>query len=123
MISWRDKPVRVQASYVPRYLWTTASIDVFWDDRCILRTGGQAKLTGSHSASFSNGGPEQQVELIWGHSRGFRFPYQLRIDGVVIDDSHVQVENWYMIGIPAFIIAAFLILFFKLFIMAYDHAA
>ena len=106
MISWEGKTVRVQASYVPRFLWATASIDVFLGDQCVLRTGGQLKLTGSHSTSFSDDGSEHQIELSWGRSRNFRFPYQLRIDGVTVDDSHVQVGNWYMIGIPAFVLVA-----------------
>jgi hypothetical protein len=101
----------------------TASIDVFLDGRCILRTGGQAKLTGSHSASFSDGGSEHRADLSWGHSRGFSFPYQLRIDGVAVDDSQVKVENWHMIGIPAFIIATLLMLLFGflLWLMATPH--
>lgn len=111
MISWRGKTVRVQAGYVPRFLWTTASIDVFWGDQCILRTGGQLKITGSHSTSFSDGGSEHQIELSWGQSRNFRFPYQLRIDGVTVDDSHVHVENWQMMSIPALIIVALLFSF------------
>ena len=112
MNSWRDKPVRVQARLVPRYLWTTASIDAFLGDRCILRTGGQLKLTGSYSGSFIDGDSEHQVELSWGLSGGFRFPYQLRIDSILVGDSRVQVENWYMVGIPAVILGALLVLFF-----------
>jgi len=111
-ISWQGKTVRVQARYVLRYLWTTASIDVFWGDQCVLRTGGQLKVTGSYSTSFRDGGSEHQIELSWGQSRNFRFPYQLRIDGVTVDDSHVQVENWQMMSIPALIIVALLFLLF-----------
>ncbi len=111
-VSWQGKTVRVQARYVSRFLWTTASIDVFWGDQCILRTGGQLKVTGSYSTSFREGGSEHQIELSWGQSRNFRFPYQLRIDGVIVDDSQVQVENWQMMSIPALIIVALLFLFF-----------
>src|SRR6476469_9506635 len=104
MISWRDKPVRVTARYIPRYLWTSASIDVFLGNQCILRTGGQAKLTGRHSGSFKDGDEGHKVELKWGKSLGYRFPYQLRIDGVLIEESIVRVENQVMIFIPAFIL-------------------
>ena len=113
MISWQDKPVRVRARLVPRCLWTTASIDVFLADRCVLRTGGQAKLKGSYSASFSDGGSEHKIEVKWGISRNHQFPYQLRIDGVAVDDSRVQVENPHMIFIPACIIVALFFLFFN----------
>ncbi|MFZ1074449.1 MAG: hypothetical protein WAO21_13570 [Verrucomicrobiia bacterium] len=114
MISWQGKTLRVQARYVPRFLWTTASIDVFLDDRCILRTGGKLKLTGSYTALFNDGGSEHQAELRWGQSRNFRFPYHLRIDGVIVDDSLVHIENRYMTRIPAFIIVALLFSFFSL---------
>ncbi len=104
MISWQGKAVLVRAHYVPRFVWTTASIDVYLDDRCVLRTGGQFKLTGSHSATFTDGGTEHRMELTWAGSGGFRFPYQLRIDGILVADAHVAVENWGMIFIPAIII-------------------
>ncbi len=94
----------MRAYYVPRFVWTTASIDVYLGDECVLRTGGQFKLTGSHSAAFTDGGTEHRMELTWGGSGGFRFPYQLRIDGVLVADAHVAVENWGMIFIPALII-------------------
>jgi hypothetical protein len=104
MTSWQGKVVSVRAHYVPRFVWTTASIDVYLDDRCILRTGGQLKLTGSHSTTFTDGGTEHRMELTWGGSGGFRFPYQLRIDGVLVADAHVAIENWGMIFIPATLI-------------------
>ncbi|HTY86399.1 MAG TPA: hypothetical protein VMB80_02960 [Candidatus Acidoferrum sp.] len=109
MTSWQGKAVLVRAHYVPRFVWTTASIDVYLDDRCVLRTGGQFKLTGSHSATFTEGGREHRVELTWGGSGGFRFPYQLRVDGDLIADGQVAVENWGMIFIPAFLIVFLLL--------------
>ncbi len=112
MISWQGKTVRVQARYVPRFLWTTASIDVFWGDQCLLRTGGKFKLTGSYSTSFRDSGSEHQIELSWGQSSNFHFPYQLRIDGAIVDDSKVHVENQHMIMVPAIIIVASMFLFF-----------
>ena len=114
MISWQGKTVRVRARYVPRFLWTTASIDVLLGDQCILRTGGQLKLTGAHATSFSDGGSAHQIELSWGQSRNFRFPYQLRIDGVTVGDAQVQVENRRMISVPALIVVALLVLFVSL---------
>jgi len=104
MTTWQGKTVLVRAKYIPRFLWTTASIDVFLDGRCVFRTGGQLKAIGSHSAAFNDGGLEHRMELTWGRSRDFRFPYQLRIDGVLVAESQVQVENQHMILIPALII-------------------
>ena len=112
MISWRDKEVRVQARLLPRFLWTTASIDVFLGERCILRTGGQLKLKGSHGASFSNGDSEHQAELSWGYARQHAFPYRLSIDGTPVSESQVFVRNWSMGFIPVIIIGALLFLFF-----------
>ena len=110
MVSWHGKAVSVRARYIPRFLWTTASIDVFLDGRCVFRTGGQLKSTGSHSASFNDGGSEHQMELAWGRSREFRFPYQLRIDGVLVGESQVRVENQHLVLIPALIIVALMAL-------------
>jgi len=117
MTSWQGKAVSVRAHYVPRFVWTTASIDVYLDDRCILRTGGQFKLAGSHSATFTDGGAEHRAELTWGGSGGFRFPYQLRIDGVLIADALVAVENWGMIFIPAFLIVFLLFSCFAIMVL------
>ena len=104
MISWRNKPVRVQARLVPRFFWTTASIDVILEDKCILRTGGQFKFTGSHSVAFTDGRSEHQADLTWGRASGDRFPYQLRIDGATVSDLEVEVENWPMGYIPVLIL-------------------
>ena len=53
---WEGSAVEVRARVVPRYLWTTTSIDVFVDGRCILKTGGQMKAVGSSFAEFHHGG-------------------------------------------------------------------
>jgi hypothetical protein len=105
---WHNKPITVTARSLPRFIWTTASIDVFLDGQCILRTGGQAKLTGGHSASFTEGGSPHQVELTWELSRGFGFPYKVLIDGAVVEEGNVQIENRFMIIIPALLIVIIL---------------
>jgi hypothetical protein len=84
----------------------TASIDVYLGEMCILRTGGQFKMTGSQSTTFVDENSEHHVVLRWGRVRRHRFPYQLQIDGVDLDDAHVGVENWRMACIPSFIILA-----------------
>jgi hypothetical protein len=112
MALWRDKEVRVQAKLVPRFLWTTASIDVFLGDACILRTGGQLKLRGSYRASFYNGGSEHQADLSWGFARQRSFPYRLSIDGANVSESSVLVRNSSMGFVPVIIIAALLLLLF-----------
>jgi hypothetical protein len=109
MISWQDKVVRVRARLVPRFLWTTASIDIFLGEKCILRTGGQLKMTGSHSSTFADGNSEHQAVLTWGRVHQHRFPYQLQIDGINLDNAHVGVENWRMGYIPSILLIAFLI--------------
>jgi hypothetical protein len=94
LITWQGDQVDVQARLIPRFLWTTASIDVFLNGECILRTGGQMKITGSHSVSFTHAGSEHTVELSWGVGWLLSFPYQLRIDGSLVSDSRVSVRNW-----------------------------
>jgi hypothetical protein len=94
MITWQDRAVRVQARLIPRFLWTTASIDVFLDDECILRTGGQLKPTGAHSAEFGYKGVVHRAELTWGRGAFRSFPYRLEIDGAPVSESRVAVQNW-----------------------------
>ena len=60
VVEWQGSPIRVEARLIPRFLWTTASIDVFVGQQCVLRTGGQMKATGSHSetAIHCGGAPD-----------------------------------------------------------------
>lgn len=96
-IKWQDCDVRVEAWLVPDFLWTTATIEVLLDGRCILGTGGQLKFTGLRTAAFVHNGTTHKVELEWGASGlGFSVPYQLRIDGLGVARSRVFVQNWRM---------------------------
>ena len=106
IIKWRDSAVYVQARLVPRLLWSTASIDVFLDKQCILETGGQLKVTGSHSATFTHSGSTHTAELSWEHGLLFSFPYKLRIDGTPISEARVCVQNWPLVLFVAFLVAA-----------------
>jgi hypothetical protein len=96
-IRWHGSTVEVTARLIPRFLWTTASIEVFLDEECILRTGGQLKITGSSSAEFCHGGSVHHVELSWGQAHLHSFPYELRIDGAKVAVSQVFVQNWKLI--------------------------
>jgi hypothetical protein len=102
-IRWHGSEVEVKARIVPRYGWTTASIDVFLDGRCILQTGGQKKVTGSSWAEFDHAGSKHFAELSWGMARGLQFPYVLRIDDAKIALSEVPVENPGLSVLPALI--------------------
>lgn len=94
-IKWQGRRVEVQARLVPRYLWNTASIDVFLDGQPILRTGGRFKFTGSYSTSFTYGGASHTAELSWGFcGLSFSIPYQLRINNVPVAATRVQIRNW-----------------------------
>jgi hypothetical protein len=103
-IRWHGSEVEVKARIVPRYGWTTASIDVFLDGKCILRTGGQLKVTGSSGAVFDHEGSRHFVELSWGMVRGHEFPYVLRINDAKVALSDVPVENAGLSVIPALIV-------------------
>jgi hypothetical protein len=95
IIKWKDSTVDVQARLIPRFLWSTASIDVFLDGQCILRTGGQLKFTGSHSTTFTHSGSTHTAELSWAATISLlSFPYQLRLDGVPVTASRVYIRNW-----------------------------
>jgi len=95
IIKWQGSVVDVQARLVPRYLWNTASIEVFLDGQPILRTGGQFKFTGSYATTFEHSGSTHTTELTWGFcGLSFSFPYQLRIDGTPVAASRVRIRNW-----------------------------
>jgi len=100
MTTWQDSVVRVQARLIPRYLWTTPSFDVFLDDECILRTGGQMKITGTCSAEFVRKGGAHRADLAWGRTAVRSFPYRLHIDGVPISQSRVEIQNWPLVLLP-----------------------
>ena len=92
-IQWHGSTVEVTARLIPRFLWTTASIDVFIDGECVLRTGGQLKIIGSSSTEFFHRGRVHQVELSWGMGSLEGFPYQLWIDGSKVAVSRVLIQN------------------------------
>jgi hypothetical protein len=95
VIKWQGSTVDVQARLVPRFLWNTASIDVFLDGQPILRTGGRFKFTGSHSSPFTHAGSTHTAELSWGFcGLSFSIPYQLRVDDAPVVASRVQIRNW-----------------------------
>lgn len=95
-VNWHGSTVHVQSRQVPRYLWTTASIDVYLNDECVLQTGGKLNPTGSCSATFNHEGATHTVDLSWGVGIWYSFPYQLRINGIPIIASRVRANNWYM---------------------------
>ena len=113
MISWQNKSVRVEARTVPRFMWTTASIDVYLGEECVLRTGGKVDFKGTYSTSFNFDGSEHRADLTWGLCRQRHFPYQLRIDGRLIDESRVQVKNFQLVYIPVSIVIALLFVFIR----------
>jgi hypothetical protein len=93
-VQWQGSTIEVQARLVPRFLWTTASIDVFVGEQCVLRTGGRMKLIGCCSQTFAHSGAEHVAEVSWGGGLLYSFPYQARIDGVVVKEGRVRVQNW-----------------------------
>ena len=113
MILWQNKAVRVEARSVPRFLWTTASIDVYLEEQCVLRTGGKLDLQGTYSTPFSFGGSEHRADLTWGLCSQQQFPYQLRIDGQLVDESRVRVKNFHLGYIPVFIVIALVFVFIR----------
>jgi hypothetical protein len=101
-VRWHDSVVSVRARQVPRFLWTTASIDVYLDEQCILQTGGKLNPTGSYSAIFNHGGSAHTAEVHWGMAAWYSFPYELKINGFPVIASRVRADNWYlglMVGI------------------------
>ena len=110
MTRWQNCDLEVKAEIVPRYFWTTVSIDTYLNGLCILRTGGQLRMTGRQSNEFRYDGESHLAELSWGWSRGIQFPYQLSIDGRAVVNSTICLRNWPYIFIPIAAVSAILVL-------------
>ncbi|NKI71066.1 hypothetical protein GN109_16695 [Collimonas pratensis] len=97
---WNGSKITVTSSLLPKILWQTASIDVFFHDKCLLKTGGQLKLTGSHSTQFEHAGVNHEVTLTWGHAGLRSFPVEVDIDGKRVLKSRVFTRNWPLSFLP-----------------------
>jgi len=91
--TWHGCEVRVRAYAVPRYAWTTASIDVVVDGEPVLQTGGQLRIVGSWAGDFDHRGGTHRVELFWGKFTRGHFPFILTIDDEEVLTDMVPVEN------------------------------
>jgi hypothetical protein len=103
---WNGRTVEVTARLIPRYFWSTASINVFLDGECILRTGGQMKMIGSSEAEFHHDGALHAVKLSWGQAHRLSFPYQLWIDGAKVLVSDVPVANPLLFVMPGLLLTS-----------------
>jgi hypothetical protein len=103
---WRGRSVEVTGHLIPRYLWTTASIDVFIDSDCVLQTGGELKIVGASTAQFYDSGSDHQIVLEWGRPAITGFPIEITIDGELVARSYVTVDNWPLALWPALLVAA-----------------
>ena len=95
---WKGQPVLVTSKLIPRFLWQTASIDVYVNKQCVLQTGGQFKATGSHTSQFRDAGKAHEALLKWGHATLRSFPIEFLIDGERVLEARVYTSNW-LIGL------------------------
>jgi hypothetical protein len=91
---WRGRTVEVTGRVIPRFLWMTASIDVYIDSECVLQTGGQLKSVGASRAEFYDSGSSHEIMLEWDRPGLGSFPITITIDGELVAESRVFVENW-----------------------------
>jgi hypothetical protein len=92
---WMGNDVVVKAHVVGRYLWTTASIDVWIGDKAILETGGAAKVSGGCTAAFLLGSASHEATLTWRRGSLRSFPFELHIDGMAVAQGRVPTRNWW----------------------------
>jgi hypothetical protein len=116
---WNNHRIDVTAALIPRRLWTTASIDVFIDGNCILRSGGKINLTGGCTNTFTDAQGTHTVTLTWGLGLLRSFPYALYIDQALVSESRVPVSNWWLgpllwLMVPPVLIGVPLLLYFLL---------
>jgi len=103
-VMWNGIAVGVTARAVPRYAWTTVSIDVAVDATTILRTGGAFKFVGNRAARFMLDGKEHTAELAWRTAKLRSFPIELSIDGSPVLKTDVPFRNWWLSQWPAALI-------------------
>jgi hypothetical protein len=103
---WRGRAIEVTAHLIPRYLWTTASIDVYIDSECVLRTGGKLAATGGVRSEFYDSGATHEIALNWGRPQLQSFPIEITIDGKLIVRSQANVDNWPLALWPAALVVA-----------------
>jgi hypothetical protein len=108
-VDWNGVAVLVRSRLIRRYLWTTASIDVWVDGNCVLRSGGAPQFTGNHTETFHFGHTTHQAKLTWGAGWLRSFPFKLEIDGTVVAESRVVTENWSLVFWPFFLAMAFVV--------------
>jgi hypothetical protein len=101
---WETQPVLVSARLVPRYLWTTASIDVTVGSRRVLATGGVMKMASTCNAEFDHGDCLHRVALTWSAPHQGSFPITVAIDGQVVANTCVQLRRWYLGAWPLVIL-------------------
>jgi hypothetical protein len=110
-----DHDLKVTARAIPRYFWLTVSIDVYLEQVCVLRTGGQLKRTGTQRNAFIYNQERHEIELSWTPARLRFWPYRLSIDDELIITSKVYVTNWPLQFIPVIAVLVFLIILSILF--------
>jgi len=93
--TWNGVPIKVTSRIVSRYAWTTASIDVCVNESTVLRTAGVMKIYGDTVATFEHQGISHTAVLSWGKGALRSFPFRLEIDGILVADSRVPVQNWW----------------------------
>jgi hypothetical protein len=100
---WQGHAVTLTARLVSRLLWSTASIDVFVDGNCVLRTGGQLKVRSTCVGKFGLDGASHDVELTWNKGSLFSFPVELRIDGILVVQQRVSTKHWPLAFWPVYL--------------------
>jgi hypothetical protein len=103
---WRGRSVEVTGRLIPRFLWMTASIDVYIDSECVLQTGGQLMVVGGSTAQFYNSGSTHEIALEWGYPGISGFPIWINIDGEFIAESRVTIDNWPLSFWPVLVVVA-----------------
>ena len=89
------RAILVTARTLARHAWMTASIDVSINANRILTTGALTGITGSSKQTFIYEGKSHDAVLKWGRGSFRSIPYDLEIDGSLIETSRVHVFNWW----------------------------
>lgn len=98
---WNGHCIRVQSALVPRYFWTSASVDAYVDQSCVIKTGGVFRFSGIETGDLNDRGKNHVMQMAWNvGGRDLAVRYELAIDGHVLLKSRVFPRNWPLLIFP-----------------------
>jgi hypothetical protein len=106
-LQWEGHNISIRSEPALKYLWSATETVVMVDGVELGRTGGfrfNEKLTGRfpHQNASSEFALDIKVDLITLVS----VPYQLEVDGKIVSQGRLKIDNWILFLVPTIILIA-----------------